>query len=72
MKKRKLVLNRETLRSLELGRAAGGATIAGTCLSVNHACSYACDNTKLTGDFTHCATCFECSDACTTGGACTL
>jgi len=64
MKKRKLVLNRETLHSLELRNVAGGAsfavcgTLAGTTVDTN---------TSNTDSYT---TGYDTYNGCTTGGAC--
>ena len=74
-KSRKLVLNRETLHSLDLRNVAGGGsyavcgTLARTTVTTNTS------NTSDTGYGTTgytCDTYGACSDDCTTGGACTL
>lgn len=65
-KTRKLVLNRETLHSLELRHVAGGAslavcgTLAGTTVNTNTSNTY----TYTTG--------YDSQDECTSGGACTV
>lgn len=72
MKKRKLVLNRETLHSLELRNVAGGAsiavcgTLAGTTVDTNKS------NTTSGDSMYTCNTMGVCSNLCTSGGACTL
>lgn len=65
-KTRKLILNRETLHSLELRNVAGGASLAvcgtlqGTTVNTN---------TSNTGSYT---TGYNTYNHCTTGGACSV
>jgi hypothetical protein len=69
-KSRKLVLNRETLHSLDLRDVTGAGsyavctTLAGTTQTTNTSNSYTA--TAMT-----CGTANICSDSCSTGGACT-
>ena len=69
-KSRKLVLHRETLHSMDLRGVAGGYTTQAT-----RACSNPCLNTREcdTGTYDGCQNTYEnCSNTCTSGGACTL
>jgi len=69
-KSRKLVLNRETLHSLDLRGVAGAGsyavctTLAGTTRETNTSNTYG-------GTGYTCDTAGVCSDGCSTGGACT-
>lgn len=78
MKKRKvqkLMLNRETLHRLEpsLLHHAGGLIETGGSDCVTRCASNCCPNEGGTGtDGSICATCYECSNGCATGGACTV
>lgn len=70
-KTRKLVLHRETLHSMDLRGVAGGLerTLA------TRACSNPCIQTRYcdTGTYDGCPNTYEnCSNTCTSGGACTL
>jgi hypothetical protein len=67
--RRKLTLSRETLRSLDLGRVVGAATLAAGCATLAYRCTNGCDTT----DPVYTAnTCTVCSAQCETGGACTV
>lgn len=75
-KRKKLVLSRETLRILaeERRRIAGGAlnqSYGLACQSLNPRCTTTCD-TQGTVQPTICNTCYDCSEGCGTGGACTV
>lgn len=71
---RKLILSRETLRRLDLGRVVGAATVAceGSlapgCATLAYRCTNGCDTPD---PFYTVGTCTVCSNACATGGACT-
>jgi len=63
-KSRKLVLNRETLHSLELRNVAGAASLA-VCTTLQG--TTVTSNTSNTGSYT---TGYDTYNDCTTGGAC--
>jgi hypothetical protein len=76
---KKLVLHRETVRSLDpslLGRATGAGYTNPTGRTVCHTdcvtnCAL-CTDTGPGTDGTACTTCYWCSNDCGTGGACTV
>jgi hypothetical protein len=72
-KARKLTLNRETLRFLDLGlkEVVGADTYAAGCATIGRRCTGTGD-TGISVDPTICQTCYECSNGCATGGACTV
>lgn len=73
-KTRKLLLNRETLHSLELRDVAGAGSYAvcGTLAGTTKTTSASNSWTSYGDTGFTCETAGACSDGCTTGGACTL
>jgi len=69
-KTRKLVLNRETLHSLELRGVAGAGSYA-VCTTLQTTTRETNTSNTYTGTGITCDTAGVCSDGCTTGGACT-
>ncbi len=70
-KSRKLVLHRETLHAMDLRGVAGGYTNT----LATRACSDPCIQSRKCDDGTYngCLNTYEnCSNGCTSGGACTL
>ena len=70
-KSRKLVLNRETLHSLDLRDVAGAMLSLGPCTTLATTTRETNTSNTYTGTGITCDTNGLCSDKCTTGGACT-